>query len=147
MKMRRRARVAALQALFEIDLTSHDPEEALRGRLTENPLPDREADFARSLVLGVREHVNQLDEMIRRVAPDWPVSQIAPVSRNTLRIAIYEIAIDGTTPHKVAINEAVELAKMFGGDSSRRFVNGVLGTLVKESGVAGDAASRTDIAS
>jgi N utilization substance protein B len=145
-KMRRRARVAALQALFEIDLTSHDPEEALRGRLSENPLPDREADFAQSLVHGVLEHLSQLDEMIRRVAPDWPVSQIAPVSRNALRIAIYEIAVDGTTPHKVAINEAVELAKIFGGDSSRRFVNGVLGTLVKERGIAGDTVSRTGVA-
>lgn len=147
MKMRRRARVAALQALFEIDLTGHDPEASLQARLIENPLPPREAGFAESLVSGVLGHQAQLDEIICRVAPDWPVDQIAPVSRNALRIAIYEIIIDGSTPLKVAINEAVELAKLFGGDSSRRFVNGVLGTLVREKGIAGDGVSQPGAAS
>ncbi len=135
--MRRRARAVALQTLFEIDVVGHEPEASLQGRLIESPLPPREVDFARALVLGVLEHRNQLDEIIHRVAPEWPVNQIAPVARNTLRIAIYEILVDGSTPLKVAINEAVELAKVFGGDSSRRFVNGVLGTLVAEKGIAG----------
>lgn len=140
MKMRRRARVVALQALFEIDVAGHDPEASLQGRLQEKPLPAREADFSRSLVLGVLEYQDRLDEIIHRVAPEWPVSQIAPVVRNTLRIAIYELLLGDGTPQKVAINEAVELAKMFGDDSSRRFVNGVLGTLMTERKMAGDAA-------
>ena len=135
--MRRRARVVALQALFEIDVVDHDPEVSLQGRLQEKSLPPREADFARSLVFGVLEHREWLDEMIHRVAPEWPVSEIAPVVRNTLRIALYELQAGQGTPPKVAINEAVELAKMFGDDSSRRFVNGVLGTLVTEKGLAG----------
>ena len=137
-KMRRRARIIALQALFEVDVADHDAEWSLQGRLEEAPLPPREVDFARSLVLGVLEYQDRLDEMIHRVAPEWPVDQIAPVARNTLRIAIYELTMHADTPPKVAINEAVELAKMFGSESSRRFINGVVGTLVTEKGLAGE---------
>jgi N utilization substance protein B len=101
----------------------------LAQRLEERSLSVEGADFARQLVTGVLEHRERLDKIIEEIAPDWPLLQMAIVDRNILRIAIYEIAIDGETPIKVAINEAVELAKLFGGDSSRRFVNGVLGTL------------------
>lgn len=136
MKMRRRARIVALQALFEIDVAGHDAEVSLQGRLQEKPLPPRDADFAHSLVFGVLEHLERLDEMIHRLAPEWPVSELAPVARNILRIAIHEILVDQGTPPKVAINEAVELAKKFGDDSSRRFINGVLGTVVAEKDMA-----------
>ena len=135
--MRRRARIVALQALFEVDVSGHSAEVSLQGRLREKPLPPQDADFAHSLVFGVLEHMERLDEMIHRFAPEWPVSEIAPVARNILRIAIYEIVVDQGTPPKVAINEAVELAKRFGDDSSRRFINGVLGTVVTEKDVAG----------
>jgi len=134
-RMRRRARIIALQVLFEVDVAGHDPELSLQGRLEENSLPPRELSFARSLIFGVLENREHLDDMIHEAAPDWPVEQIAPVARNTLRIAAYELVIERSTPPKVAINEAVELAKMFGGDSSRRFVNGALGTLVAEQGL------------
>jgi N utilization substance protein B len=75
------------------------------------------------------DHAAQLDRVVAELAPEWPVDQIAVIDRNVLRIAIYELLFDSDTPPKVAINEAVELAKMFGSDSSPRFVNGVLGSL------------------
>lgn len=129
MQIRRQARVVALQALFEVDSVNHPPELVLTQRLEEKPLPADAEAFARQLVQGVLTHRPDLDRIIAEIAPDWPVEQMAIIDRNILRIAIYEITIDGQTPIKVAINEAVELAKLFGSDSSRRFVNGVLGTL------------------
>ena len=137
MRVRHRARVAALQALFEIDCSQHNPTVVIERRLQEASLPETGADFARELVQGVNVHQRQLDELIGRYAPEWPVDQIAIVDRNVLRMAIYEILLCDDTPVKVAINEAVELAKEFGSDSSGRFVNGVLGSLVAAEAVAG----------
>jgi N utilization substance protein B len=124
--------VTALQALFEIDSVNHDPEMVLQRRLEEKSLPSSGSEFARNLVSGVLEYETHLDELIQKNAPEWPVEQIAIIDRNILRIAIFEIAIDQGTPLKVAINEAVELAKLFGSDSSPRFINGVLGALVSQ---------------
>jgi N utilization substance protein B len=130
MKVRHRARVAALQALFEIDCTGHNPIAVIEQRLEVVDLPEAGAQFARELVQGASAHRDQLDGMIGHYAPEWPVDQIAIVDRNVLRISIYEILMREDTPTKVAINEAVELAKQFGSESSGRFVNGVLGSLV-----------------
>lgn len=130
MKVRRHARVLALQALYEIDTTQHLPGIVLDQRLAEDPLTDEGQAFARELVTGILQHRERLDEMIQQHAPEWPVDQMAVVDRNVLRIAIYEFEIGRLTPVKVAINEAVELAKLFGSDSAPRFVNGVLGALV-----------------
>lgn len=130
MKVRRRARIAALQALFEIDSVGHEPQRVLTMRLQEENLPPEGESFCRELVLGVVEHWDYLDRVIQEIAPEWPVSQIATVDRNILRLAACEILYREDTPPKVAINEAVEIAKDFGSDSSGRFVNGVLGTLV-----------------
>ena len=124
--------MTALQALFEIDSVNHDPEMVLQRRLEEKSLPPSGSEFARNLVSGVLEYETHLDELIQKNAPEWPVEQIAIIDRNILRIAIFEIAIDRSTPPKVAINEAVELAKLFGSDSSSRFINGVLGALVSQ---------------
>lgn len=132
MKVRRRARIVALQALFEIDSAHHDPDAVLQQRLAEKPLPEAGRDFARSLVQGILEHQAELDARIQDNAPEWPLDQIAIIDRNILRMAIFEFVIEGNTPVKVAINEAVELAKLFGSDSSGRFVNGVLGTIVSK---------------
>jgi N utilization substance protein B len=99
-------------------------------RLEGSGLPQSGDDFARELVEGVSTHQERLDSLIACYAPEWPVDQIAIVDRNVLRISIYEILMREDTPTKVAINEAVELAKQFGSDSSGRFVNGVLGSLV-----------------
>lgn len=132
MRVRRRARIVALQALFEIDMTHHDPATVLNERLAEKELPPEGEAFARSLVMGVLEHRSQIDALIERVAPEWPVEQIAGVDRAILRVAVLEIVFGDQTSPKVAINEAVELAKLFGSDSSRRFVNGALGGLVAQ---------------
>ncbi len=127
---RRQARTIALQALYELDMTGHTPEYALGCRIKEAPLPEAGISFAFELVEGVVDNVQQVDSLMGALAPEWPVEQIAAIDRNILRIAMFELLSDLGTPPKVAINEAVELAKMFGSDSSPRFVNGVLGTLV-----------------
>jgi N utilization substance protein B len=133
MKVRHRARIAALQTLFEIDCAGHNAARVLEHRLEEAALPQSGTDFTRELVEGVGAHQDDLDALIGRYAPEWPVEQIAIIDRNILRIAIFEILLgNGDTPVKVAINEAVELAKEFGSDSSGRFVNGVLGSLVAQ---------------
>ena len=132
MKVRRRARIVALQALFEVDTAGHEPDKTLRVRLVESPLATSGLDFCHSLVSGVVDHGPALDAIIHRIAPEWPIDQMAPVDRNILRLAAFEILYYPDTPPKVAINEAVELAKIFGSDSSGRFVNGVLGTLLAQ---------------
>ncbi len=130
MKVRRRARAAVLQALYELDFTDHEITFALEARFKERPLPGAAEAFARSLAAGVQTYQTYLDSIVGDLAPEWPIDQIAAVDRNVLRVAIYELLFEPDIPPKVAINEAVELAKMFGGESSPRFVNGVLGSLV-----------------
>lgn len=131
MKARTRARGVALQALYEIDLVDHPPAEVLQNRLDEENLSPDLAEFARRILFGVLPLRAQLDEVIARYAPEWPLDQIAPIDRNVLRMAAWEFAIQKDTPVKVAINEAVELAKAYGSDSAPRFVNGVLGSLAQ----------------
>ena len=132
MKARRKARSLALQALYEIDCTTHPPEEVLGTRLEEQPLTPDLVEFARRLIFGVLEHAPELDRLIHKHAPEWPLDQMAIVDRNILRLAIWEFVVDREAPTKVAINEAVELAKLFGSDSAPRFVNGVLGVLAAQ---------------
>ncbi len=127
---RRLARALALQALYEVDLVGHAPAAVLRERFaTESNANARVSAYARRLVEGVTAATSHLDLYIQSHAPEWPLDQVAVVDRNLLRIALYEFTI-GRVPFKVAINEAVELAKEYGADSSPRFVNGVLGALV-----------------
>ena len=126
---RRKARSIALQALYEIDSVNHDPEETLNHLRTGSSLSEESFGFARELVEGVIKYRDKLDRRIHKYAPAWPIKQIAIIDRNILRLAIFEILIDNKIPVKVAINEAVELAKNFGGDSSSKFVNGVLGAV------------------
>ncbi len=132
MKIRRRARTVAIQTLYELDLTNHSPAAVLEQRIVEAGLPQQGVPFARHLVTGVLKSKEKLDGMIQQYAPEWPIEQMAPIDRNILRLALFEFGIDGQTPVKVAINEAVELAKLFGSDSAPRFINGVLGSLAGE---------------
>lgn len=130
---RRRARALALQALYEIDLTDHPQEEVLARHLQEAAQLSAEgAAFLQDLVRGARAHARALDAWIARCAPEWPVDELAVVDRNILRLCLWEFAVSAGTPTKVAINEAVELAKQFGSDSAPRFINGVLGTLADQ---------------
>jgi N utilization substance protein B len=129
MKPRTKARSIALQVLFEIDLVDHPLGIALKYRLEDSNLDERLSEFVRKIVQGVWPMCQQLDEFIADHAPEWPLDQVATIDRNILRIALWEFAVNGDTPIKVAINEAVEIAKTYGSDSSPRFVNGVLGSL------------------
>src|SRR5262245_40701689 len=108
MKARRKARTIALQALYEVDCTTHAVEAVLAQRLEEQPLNTELEGFARCLVAGVLTHAARLDRLIHKYAPEWPLDQMAIIDRNILRIAIWEFAVDRQTPTKVAINEAVE---------------------------------------
>jgi N utilization substance protein B len=132
MKTRRRARRVTLETLYEYDIANHPSGEVLQRRLEADPIEKAGAEFASYLVSGVIEHQTEIDTLISRYAPEWPLDQMAVIDRNILRIAIFEFLVDGETPVKVAINEAVELAKTYASDSAPRFINGVLGSLADQ---------------
>ena len=127
--IRRQARMIALQTLYEYDIVSHPPKEILQRHAEERNLHPKVVEYAEELVLGVRDHLADIDAHIQSAAREWPLQQMARIDKNILRLAIYEILFNNTVPAKAAINEAVELAKSFGSDASSRFVNGVLGTI------------------
>jgi N utilization substance protein B len=126
---RRRARIAALQALFELDTVGHPPEETIARQVERVPAAESAQNFAGELVNGVLENKASIDKTIGDTAPAFPIDQMAAIDRNILRLAIYEILIDNKVPMRAAINEAVELAKEFGGENSPKFINGVLGSI------------------
>jgi len=121
--------VIALQALFELDTVGHPPEETIARHLETAPASREVEQFARELVEGVIANRNKIDQVISETASAWPLDQVAAIDRNILRLAIYEILIDNRVPMRAAINEAVELAKEYGGESSPKFINGVLGSV------------------
>lgn len=153
---RRQGRVLALQILYEVDLTDHALAETLERTLhdeeelsrlsaedDETPAPAVVEQAATAQHRALREHVErlvngsvaarpELDRLIEAAAPEYPVARVPAIDRNVLRLAVYELLHEADVPPKVAINEAVELAKRYGGDSSGRFVNGVLGTIVEQ---------------
>lgn len=131
MKPRTRARSLALQVLYEVDIANHPPADVFKARLEETPLSEELSEFTRQIIFGVLPLTSNLDILISKYAPEWPLDQIAAIDRNILRIALWEFAVSDETPIKVAINEAVELAKIYGSDSAPRFVNGVLGALAE----------------
>ena len=129
LKERTFLRGIALQALYEYDLSDHNITEILTNRFDSENVPDDDAKkFVIDLVVGVINNKNEIDNMIRKYASDWPIDQIATIDRNIIRIAAYEFAISKETPDRVAINESVELAKTFGSETAPKFVNGVLGS-------------------
>jgi len=130
MKSRTRARSLALQVLYEVDLTGHAPGTVLSERLEDGERMEQSlVEFTHQIIFGVLPLAEKLDQFIAQHAPEWPMDQVAVVDRNILRIALWEFAVAGCTPVKVAINEAIELSKLYGSDSTPRFVNGVLGSL------------------
>jgi N utilization substance protein B len=128
---RHKARTIALQALYEVDSAGRRADVVVERLLAGADLSAETGDFARGLVEGTAAHRDEIDGSIRRFAPAWPVEQIAMIDRNILRLAIFEILFDNKVPVKVAVSEAVELAKQFGSGNSARFVNGVLGSVSK----------------
>jgi transcription antitermination protein NusB len=129
MKDRTRARGMALQALYELDLTNHPVGMVLQERTADADLKEDLIQFFRAIVLGVLPIRVELDRFIVDHAPEWPLDQVAVIDRNIIRMALWEFAVAEDIPLKVAINEAVELAKAYGSESAPRFVNGVLGSL------------------
>ncbi|MFA5061552.1 MAG: transcription antitermination factor NusB [Patescibacteria group bacterium] len=134
MSNRHLARSIAMQALFEWDF--NDQSKDALPEITERDLQEfgpglDEVDFAKAIVAGVQKNLKEIDKLIVKYAPQWPIEQITIIDRNILRIGIYELQFNNEVPPKVAINEAIELAKNFGGPSSGRFVNGVLGAIYK----------------
>jgi N utilization substance protein B len=130
---RRQARIIALQTLYEYDTTHHDAEAVLARHADERSLSLATRAYAEELLRGTLANLERIDADIQAAAPEWPLSQMARIDKNILRLAIYEMLYNNAVPAKAAINEAVELAKQFGSDASSRFVNGVLGALYTRS--------------
>jgi N utilization substance protein B len=126
---RHKARAIALQTLYEIDSVEREPGKVTERFLSESALSEENKAFVLNLVEGVVRNEKEIDLNIRKYAPTWPIEQIALIDRNILRLAIFEILFDNKVPVKVAISEAVELAKSYGSENSARFVNGVLGSI------------------
>jgi len=136
---RRLARQLALQALYELDVTEHGLGSVLTHCHEREPKASPQVlDYCRQLVTGVMGCCTVLDGFIQRHASQWPLDQVAVIDRNLLRIALFEFTV-GSVPTKVAINEAVEIAKSYGADSAPRFVNGVLGALVPQRDIVAQA--------
>jgi N utilization substance protein B len=127
--IRRQARMIALQTLYEYDIADHVPEEVLQRHAEERNLPPKVVEYASELVLGTYNQLADIDAHIQSAAREWPLQQMARIDKNILRLAIYEILFNNNVPAKAAINEAVELSKTYGSETSSRFVNGVLGTI------------------
>lgn len=151
MSNRHLSRTLALQSLFEWDFNKL-PVQKLEGIVAHNMksfAPDFDDNgFTGNLIKGVLKYFEVLNKMITRYAPEWPLDQITVVDRNVLRIGIYELKFNDDIPPKVAINEAIELAKSFGGDSSGKFINGVLGSIYKDmekDGEINDNAEKTAV--
>lgn len=131
------ARIIALQTLFEQDFrraagdTDFDLSAVLSRNISRYESIIEDTNFIRDLVQGVNEHEKNLDDELQPVAPEWPIDQIARMDRVVLRMGLYELKFSQGVPPKVVINEAVELAKAFGSENSSKFVNGVLGTLLR----------------
>ena len=126
---RRKVRSRALQALYEIDSVTRNPTAVVDRHLSEEDFSEENRAFTHELVAGVIENKEEIDDNIRKYAPQWPLEQLSIIDRNVLRLAIFEILFDNKVPVKVAVSEAVELAKSYGSESSGKFVNGVLGSV------------------
>jgi len=135
MSNRHLARTLAMQTLYEWDFSGKDNqklEEAVERNLREFSPDFDDKGFVKELVRGVIGNLEEIDEFIKKYAPEWPIEQITIVDRNILRLGLFELKFSPSVPSKVAINEAIELAKAFGGESSGKFVNGVLGAIFKD---------------
>ncbi len=134
-------RIVALQSLYEYDFRrslkldnlKNDMSDILKRNIEVYSNTIDDSDFVTELVNGVQEKEDEIDGLIAPAAPEWPIEQIAKIDKAILRIAVYELMIRRDVPPKVAINEAVELAKAFGGENSSKFINGVLGTIYRQS--------------
>ena len=135
MSNRHLARILAMQILYQWDFNGRKNNKfpsIIKLNLREFAPNFKDKDFIENLVRGVIKHIEEIDKYVTKYAPEWPIEQITIVDRNILRIGIYELKFAEEVPSKVAINEAIELGKTFGGESSGKFINGVLGTIYKK---------------
>jgi len=128
---RRKAREVALQSLYQIDVGGVEAERAINQTLEINETSPDYISFTRELVFGTIEHLGVIDKIIADLSKDWNLERLARVDHNIMRMAIFEIMYRDDIPYRVTVNEAVELSKTFGGEDSKRFVNGILGMVVK----------------
>ncbi len=128
---RRKARQLALQILYEMGVSHHTYIDIISQHQEQEKIPEDVLAFIKELVDGVVADRKRLEDVIQKHAPSYPVKQLAPIDRNILELAIWEILFDNKVPKKAAINEAIELAKKYGGESSPRFINGVLGSIMR----------------
>ena len=126
MGYRRKARECAMQMLFQLDMTGDDPRRVQRSFYQSNPVPEASRKYADRLIEGAAEHLPAIDETLDRVAHNWRLDRMPGVDRAVLRLAVYELLYEPDIPRKVAINEAIEIAKRYSSDESGNFVNGVL---------------------
>lgn len=131
--LRHRLRIIALQTLYEYEFAANTGDNILKRNLVEKEVTSEVGEFAGELVVGVISNKQELDDTISKFATTFPVDQLAVMDRNILRLALYEILISKNVPPKVAINEAVELAKEFGASATPKFINGVLGAVIADS--------------
>lgn len=127
------SRTIVMQTIYEWDFRKDRDLLEIADRNTEQYDAETDEDYIKAAVVGIRDNIERIDPLLHQAAPDWPVDQIAVIDKTILRIAVYELVIDRKVPPKVVINEAVELAKTFGSDNSGKFINGVLGTLYRQS--------------
>jgi len=140
MANRHLSRTIAMQTLYQWDFNGkkeNNLDEILQSTIDEFASGFNDEGFTKHLLDGVLNNLETLDELIRKYATEWPLEQITTIDRNILRLGIFELKLDPEIPSKVAINEAIEVAKAYGGESSGKFVNGVLGAIYKELEAAG----------
>jgi N utilization substance protein B len=133
---RRIAREMAFKILFQTDVGRNPWQEVLPRTLAENKLPEKSGEFLKQLVTGTVQHLKEIDRELARFALDWKLERMANTDRNILRMAIFEIKYLEDVPSAATINEAVELAKRYGDEESGRFVNGILGNMIRETAPA-----------
>lgn len=126
---RSHARRVALQVLYELDTTNHPIDEVLSNNIDYSPSRRSVRGYITHLVRGILQYQAKLDTVLQKYAPNWPIDQVAVIDRNILRLALFELGVETRTPIGVAIDEAIELAKLFGAENTPRFINGVLGTI------------------
>ena len=133
LSIRHQSRMVTLQSLYEWDFDKENNVDAVLQRNIKTSGFRVDEEFCHKIANGIVEKVSEINELIKKTAPEWPLEQIATIDRSILRIGIYELIYDSDVPPKAVINEAVELGKEFGGENSGKFINGVLGTIYRAS--------------
>ena len=132
MGLRRKARECALQMLYEVDMTEADPRQVLQAYWSENRVPDSVRRYADRLLIGAGENQKAIDQRIEARSTNWRLERMGRVDRNILRMGVYELLFEPETPHRVVINEAIEIAKKYGSEDAAQFVNGILDAIRKD---------------